>query len=42
MPGTGSFSDRALEIKAVVCMEQQKACMMEINSIPCVNIVSTN
>lgn len=26
------FSDRAPEIRAIVCMEQQQACMMEINS----------
>lgn len=32
MPGTGSFSDRAPEIRAIVCMGQQQAYMMEINS----------
>lgn len=31
MPGTGSFSDRAPEIRAIVFMEQQQAYMMEIN-----------
>lgn len=31
MPGTGSFSDRAPEIRAIVFMEQHQAYMMEIN-----------
>lgn len=35
MFGTGSFSDRAPEIRAIVCMEQQQAYMMEINMYQC-------
>lgn len=31
VPGTGIFPDTAQEIRAVLCMEQQQAHMVEIN-----------